>query len=254
MGSVLQSASREALGAATARLDEHIDTARAADLKRLADDLFAVVGLLGREHALRRALADPATPSEARGSLADRLFDGKIGRPALDVVSAMVKSRWSRAGDLLEGLERSRAAAFGWRRRTARSTASRTSCSGSGASSTASRSFAACCRTPRPPSTSASACCVTCSARRSPGHRDTARTDGAQPRSRSSMSRPRAVRARRGAPRPLRRTRPHPRPMTGEQEQRLTDSLTRLYGRPISRRWSSTPTCWAASSSASAAS
>ncbi len=114
MGSVLQSASREALGAATARLDEHIDTARAADLKRLADDLFAVVGLLGREHALRRALADPATPSEARGALADRLFDGKIGRPALDVVSDMVKSRWSRAGDLLEGLESlARAAAFG---------------------------------------------------------------------------------------------------------------------------------------------
>ena len=114
MGSVLQSASREALGAATARLDEHIDATGAADLKRLADDLFAVVGLLGREHALRRALADPATPSEARGALADRLFDGKIGRPALDVVSDVVKSRWSRAGDLLEGLESlARAAAFG---------------------------------------------------------------------------------------------------------------------------------------------
>ena len=114
MGSVLQSASRDALGAATARLDEHIDATGAADLKRLADDLFAVVGLLGREHALRRALADPATPSGARGGLADRLFDGKIGRPALDVVSDVVKSRWSRAGDLLESLESlARAAAFG---------------------------------------------------------------------------------------------------------------------------------------------
>jgi F-type H+-transporting ATPase subunit delta len=114
MASVLQSASREALGAAAARLDEHIDVTGAADLKRLADDLFAVVGLLDREHALRRALADPATPSGARGGLADRLFDGKIGRPALDVVSDVVKSRWSRAGDLLEGLESlARAAAFG---------------------------------------------------------------------------------------------------------------------------------------------
>lgn len=114
MASVLQSASREALGAATARLDEHIDTTGAADLKRLADDLFAVAGLLDREHALRRALADPATPSEVRGGLADRLFDGKIGRPALDVVSDVVKSRWSRASDLLEGLESlARAAAFG---------------------------------------------------------------------------------------------------------------------------------------------
>jgi F-type H+-transporting ATPase subunit delta len=114
MGSVLQSASRDALGAATARLDEYIDATGAADLKRLADDLFAVVGLLDREHALRRALADPATPSVARGGLADRLFDGKIGRPALDVVSDVVKSRWSRAGDLLESLESlARAAAFG---------------------------------------------------------------------------------------------------------------------------------------------
>ena len=111
---VMQSASRDALGAATARLDEHIDATGAADLKRLADDLFAVVGLLDREHALRRALADPGTPSVARGGLADRLFDGKIGRPALDVVSDVVKSRWSRAGDLLEGLESlARAAAFG---------------------------------------------------------------------------------------------------------------------------------------------
>jgi F-type H+-transporting ATPase subunit delta len=110
----MQSASRDALGAATARLDEHIDATGAADLKRLADDLFAVVGLLDREHALRRALADPATPSGARGGLADRLFDGKIGRPALDVVSDVVKSRWSRAGDLLDGLESlARAAAFG---------------------------------------------------------------------------------------------------------------------------------------------
>jgi F-type H+-transporting ATPase subunit delta len=114
MASLLQSASREALAAATARLDEHIDATGAADLERLADDLFAVVGLLNREHALRRALADPATPSGARGALADRLFDGKIGRPALDVVSDVVKSRWSRPVDLLDGLESlARAAAFG---------------------------------------------------------------------------------------------------------------------------------------------
>ena len=114
MPSVMQSASREALGAATARLDEHIDGTGAADLKRLADDLFAVFGLLDREPTLRRALADPATPAGARSGLADRLFDGKVGRPALDVVSDIVRSRWSRAGDLLEGLESlARSAAFG---------------------------------------------------------------------------------------------------------------------------------------------
>lgn len=114
MASVLQSASREALSEAQARLDAHIDTTGASELGRLADDLFAVLGLFDREHSLRRALADPATPGEARSGLADRLLDGKIGRPALDVVSDLVKSRWSRSGDLVEAVETlGRAAAFG---------------------------------------------------------------------------------------------------------------------------------------------
>ena len=114
MASVLQSASREALSEAQARLDAHIDTTGAPELSRLADDLFAVLGLLDREHALRRALADPATPGDARSNLADRLLDGKIGRPALDVVSDLVRARWSRSGDLVEGVETlARAAAFG---------------------------------------------------------------------------------------------------------------------------------------------
>jgi F-type H+-transporting ATPase subunit delta len=114
MASVLQSASRESLAAATARLDAHVDATGATELTRLAGDLFAVLGLLEREHALRRALADPATPAAARSGLADRLLSGKIGRPALDLVSDLVTSRWSRSVDLLEALEAlARNAAFG---------------------------------------------------------------------------------------------------------------------------------------------
>jgi F-type H+-transporting ATPase subunit delta len=114
MASVLQSASREALSEAAARLDAHVDATGAAELSRLAEDLFAVLGLLEREHPLRRALADPATPSGSRSDLADRLLNGKIGRPALDAVSDLVKSRWSRSLDLLEGVETlARSAAFG---------------------------------------------------------------------------------------------------------------------------------------------
>ena len=52
MASVLQSASRESLAAATARLDDHIDASGAADLTRLSDDLFPVLGLLERERGL----------------------------------------------------------------------------------------------------------------------------------------------------------------------------------------------------------
>ncbi len=114
MASVLQSASRESLSAAMARLDAHVDATGASELTRLADDLFAVLGLLEHEHGLRRALADPATPGAARSALADRLLSGKVGRPALDLVSDLVTSRWSRSVDLLEALEAlARGAAFG---------------------------------------------------------------------------------------------------------------------------------------------
>jgi F-type H+-transporting ATPase subunit delta len=114
MASVLQSASRESLKAATARLDAHVDETGASDLTRLASDLFAVLSLLEREHALRRALADPATPAASRTGLADRLLSGKVGRPALDLVSDLVSSRWSRSSDLLEAVETlARNAAFG---------------------------------------------------------------------------------------------------------------------------------------------
>ena len=73
-----------------------------------------MLGLLEREHALRRALADPATPAASRTGLADRLLSGKVGRPALDLVSDLVSSRWSRIADLLDALESlARNAAFG---------------------------------------------------------------------------------------------------------------------------------------------
>ena len=68
MASVLQSASRESLSVAMARLDDHVDATGAAELGRLADDLFAVLGLLEREHGLRRALADPSTPGASRSA------------------------------------------------------------------------------------------------------------------------------------------------------------------------------------------
>ncbi|MDT7706770.1 MAG: F-type H+-transporting ATPase subunit delta [Pseudonocardiales bacterium] len=105
MAQMLQSASRDALAEAADRLDSYIDSASASDLARLGDDLFAVLRLLSEEPGLRRALADPATPAAARSALADRLFNGKISRPALDLVSDLVSSRWSRTGDLLEALE-----------------------------------------------------------------------------------------------------------------------------------------------------
>lgn len=101
----LQSASRESLADAVRRLDAVVDSSAGADLAILGDDLFAVERLLESEPALRRHLADPAVPAEARTELARRLLEGKIGAAALDLVSTLVSARWSRSIDLLDALE-----------------------------------------------------------------------------------------------------------------------------------------------------
>jgi len=105
MALILRPASRESLARAVSRLDEVVDASSPADLARLGEDLFAVQRLLDGEAALRRNLADPAVPARARSGLADRLFADRIGRAALDTVSELVAARWSRSLDLLDALE-----------------------------------------------------------------------------------------------------------------------------------------------------
>lgn len=105
MALLLQPASREALAAAQTRLDTVIDGAPATELEQTGDDLFAVLRLLLSEINLRRSLTDPAVPGSARSRLADQLLNGKIGRQALDVVSELVATRWSQSSDVVEALE-----------------------------------------------------------------------------------------------------------------------------------------------------
>ena len=100
----MNGASREALAAARERLDALLD-GTSADASQLADDLAAVTALLDREVSLRRVLTDPAQPGAAKAQLAGRLLDGRVGGEAVDLVSGMVRSRWSRARDLVDALE-----------------------------------------------------------------------------------------------------------------------------------------------------
>jgi F-type H+-transporting ATPase subunit delta len=105
MALLLQPASRESLAAAGERLDELVDRSSAEDLRGLGDDLFGVLGLLQSEPTLRRHLADQAVPSAARSGLIERLLASKVGRDALDTVSGLAAARWSRSVDLLDVLE-----------------------------------------------------------------------------------------------------------------------------------------------------
>ena len=105
MALALQAASRESLADLSARLDVFIGQVGVADLDRLADQLFSVARLLSGETTLRRHLADPAVSEEARTGLVERLLGDKLDRPALEAVAAAVAERWSRPVDLVNALE-----------------------------------------------------------------------------------------------------------------------------------------------------
>ncbi|MCH5676398.1 F0F1 ATP synthase subunit delta [Streptomyces gilvus] len=100
----MNGASREALAAARERLDALTDST-SADATKLADELAAVTALLDREVSLRRVLTDPAQAGEAKAELAQRLLGGQVGGQSVDLVSGMVRSRWSQSRDLVDALE-----------------------------------------------------------------------------------------------------------------------------------------------------
>lgn len=100
----MNGASREALSAARESLDALTDNT-SVDATKLADELTSVTALLDREVSLRRVLTDPAQSGEAKAELAQRLLSGQVGGETVDLVSGMVRSRWSRSRDLVDAAE-----------------------------------------------------------------------------------------------------------------------------------------------------
>ncbi|MDX3696871.1 F0F1 ATP synthase subunit delta [Streptomyces europaeiscabiei] len=100
----MNGASREALAAARERLDALTDST-SVDAAVLADELAAVTALLDREVSLRRVLTDPAQSGEAKAELAGRILGGQVGATTADLVSGLVRSRWSQPRDLVDALE-----------------------------------------------------------------------------------------------------------------------------------------------------
>ncbi|MFF8954259.1 F0F1 ATP synthase subunit delta [Streptomyces sp. NPDC014894] len=100
----MNGASREALAAARESLDALTDNT-SVDAAKLAEELAGVTALLDREVSLRRVLTDPAQSGEAKAELVGRLLGGQVGGETADLVSGMVRARWSRSRDLVDGLE-----------------------------------------------------------------------------------------------------------------------------------------------------
>ncbi len=72
----------------------------------VADEIFAVAGLLDGNPTLRRTLVDPTREGEAKSGLATQLLDGKVSEGVLTLVSSLVGKRWAQERDLTDTLER----------------------------------------------------------------------------------------------------------------------------------------------------
>ncbi len=75
------------------------------DVTRAGEDLFAVAALLRAEPSLRRVATDASTDAEAKAGLVRGILDGKVGPDALDLVAEGARSRWTRTRDLADALE-----------------------------------------------------------------------------------------------------------------------------------------------------
>jgi F-type H+-transporting ATPase subunit delta len=105
MAVAFQAASRESLVDLGARLDVFVDQVGPDELEQLGGDLFAVAQLLARETALRRLMADPSVPESSRTDLVERVLGNQLQRPSVEAVAAAATARWSRPADLVDALE-----------------------------------------------------------------------------------------------------------------------------------------------------
>lgn len=71
----------------------------------VADDLFMVARTFRAEGALRRFATDGSIDSEAKTGLVRQIFDGKIDDATLKVVASAVGRRWTASRDLADALE-----------------------------------------------------------------------------------------------------------------------------------------------------
>jgi F-type H+-transporting ATPase subunit delta len=102
----MDSANREAYGAATDQLAEFSASADVAQIAAVADEILAVADVMRREVRLRRALADPGRRPEDRAELIRSILSGKVSDDTAGLLATLVTGRWSGPGALLDGTER----------------------------------------------------------------------------------------------------------------------------------------------------
>ena len=85
---------------------ESLDSRRAEPgFDGVSSDLYAVADLLSREKSLRLAFADAGQPEAGRVALVGDILGSRISPLAVEVVSDVVRQRWSTDADLLSAIE-----------------------------------------------------------------------------------------------------------------------------------------------------
>lgn len=103
--STLQATSRESVNEVRDWFESVLRESDDSTLRLLGDELSAAARLLHTERVLRRHLADSSTAREAREGLVHRLFSAQVGAQALDTLRRVAAARWSRSLDLLNTVE-----------------------------------------------------------------------------------------------------------------------------------------------------
>lgn len=100
----VRGASADALAALTTEL-ENVLSGGGSSASKVSDDLFSVAMTLRSEGALRRFATDGSIPAEAKIGLVREVFGGKVDDGSLTVLSQAVSKRWTAARDLGDTLE-----------------------------------------------------------------------------------------------------------------------------------------------------
>lgn len=99
----MRGVSRESMESAVGLLDSVLG--RDVDAASLGQDLFGMARIIHSSVVLRRALADPNAAGSDKAGIVGRVFSGKVGDDAIEIVKGLVGSRWSAARDLADGIE-----------------------------------------------------------------------------------------------------------------------------------------------------
>lgn len=101
----LRAASRQSLAVLVEKFDSVAGGLDADGLTNLADELASVAKLLLSETALNKHLAEPADDNAPKVRLLERLLSDKVSATTLDLLRTAVSNRWSTESNLIDAVE-----------------------------------------------------------------------------------------------------------------------------------------------------